>query len=96
MLTLSERLDDESEAEEREEDAITFELSPGNAHDAPEGRELLRDLGSFPGMPSVVEKDYVLGWILAGTNAHAASTLQLPARLLDPQVHWQHLGILFV
>ena len=28
--------------------AITFALSPGNAHDAPEGRELLRDLGSFP------------------------------------------------
>lgn len=25
--------------------AITFALSPGNAHDAPEGRKLLRDLG---------------------------------------------------
>jgi hypothetical protein len=32
--------------------AITFALSPGNAHDAPEGRELLRDLGPMPeGLP---------------------------------------------
>jgi transposase len=28
--------------------AITFALSPGNAHDAPEGRKLLRDLGKPP------------------------------------------------
>ena len=27
--------------------AITFALSPGHAHDAPEGRELLRDLGAM-------------------------------------------------
>ena len=27
--------------------AITFALSPGNSHDAPEGRQLLRDLGSL-------------------------------------------------
>ena len=26
--------------------AITFALSPGNAHDAPEGRQLLRSLGA--------------------------------------------------
>lgn len=28
--------------------AITFALSPGNAHDAPEGRALLRELGPMP------------------------------------------------
>lgn len=39
--------------------AITFALSPGNAHDAPEGRELLRDLGSFPGMPVLMARAYV-------------------------------------
>ena len=38
--------------------AITFALSPGNAHDAPEGRELLRDLGSFPGMPAIMDRAY--------------------------------------
>lgn len=38
--------------------AITFSLSPGNAHDAPEGRELLRDLGSFPGMPVIMDRAY--------------------------------------
>jgi transposase len=30
----------------------------GNAHDAPEGRELLRDLGSFPGMPVIMDRGY--------------------------------------
>ncbi len=38
--------------------AITFALSPGNAHDAPEGRELLRDLGTFPGMPVIMDRAY--------------------------------------
>jgi transposase len=38
--------------------AITFALSPGNAHDAPEGRELLRDLGSLPGMPLLMDRAY--------------------------------------
>jgi transposase len=28
--------------------AITFSLSPGHAHDAPEGRKLLRNLGKAP------------------------------------------------
>jgi transposase len=28
--------------------AITFALSPGNAHDAPEGRKLLKSLGKVP------------------------------------------------
>ena len=28
--------------------AITFALSPGHAHDAPEGRKLLRELGKAP------------------------------------------------
>jgi hypothetical protein len=28
--------------------AITFALSPGNAHDAPEGRALLAELGPMP------------------------------------------------
>jgi transposase len=39
--------------------AITFALSPGNAHDAPEGRELLRDLGTMPeGLPMLMDKAY--------------------------------------
>lgn len=39
--------------------AITFALSPGNAHDAPEGRELLRDLGVMPaGLPMVMDRAY--------------------------------------
>lgn len=34
-------------------------------------REILEATTSFSlGLPSVVEKDYVLGWILAGINAH--------------------------
>jgi hypothetical protein len=34
-------------------------------------REILEATSSFSlGLPSVVEKDYVLGWILAGINAH--------------------------
>jgi transposase len=38
--------------------AIAFALSPGNAHDALEGRDLLRDLGSFPGMPVITDRAY--------------------------------------
>jgi hypothetical protein len=38
--------------------AITFALSPGDAHDAPEGRVLLRDLGSFTGMPVIMDRAY--------------------------------------
>jgi transposase len=39
--------------------AITFALSPGNAHDAPEGRELLRDLGPMPeGLPMLMDRAY--------------------------------------
>jgi transposase len=39
--------------------AITFALSPGNAHDAPEGRELLRDLGPMPeGLPILMDRAY--------------------------------------
>jgi predicted nucleotidyltransferase component of viral defense system len=33
-------------------------------------RELLEAASSFSLLPSVVEKDYVLGWVLAGINAH--------------------------
>lgn len=37
--------------------AITFALSPGNAHDAPEGRELLRGLGPMPeGLPMLMDR----------------------------------------
>ncbi len=35
-------------------------------------REILEAASSFSLLPSVVEKDYVLGWILAGINAHDA------------------------
>ena len=34
--------------------ALTFSLSPGQAHDAPEGRKLLRRLGSQQNGPSLV------------------------------------------
>ena len=34
--------------------ALTFSLSPGQAHDAPEGRKLLHRLGRRHGNPSVV------------------------------------------
>jgi predicted nucleotidyltransferase component of viral defense system len=33
-------------------------------------REILETASSFLLLPNVVEKDYVLGWILAGINAH--------------------------
>jgi transposase len=39
--------------------AITFALSPGHAHDAPEGRELLRDLPPMPeGLPLLMDRAY--------------------------------------
>ena len=39
--------------------AIAFALSPGNAHDAPEGRALLEDLGPMPGeLPMLFYKAY--------------------------------------
>jgi predicted nucleotidyltransferase component of viral defense system len=38
-------------------------------------REILEATSSFSlGLPSIVEKDYVLGWILAGINAHQELT----------------------
>ena len=33
-------------------------------------RHILEAASSFSLLPNVVEKDYVLGWILAGINAH--------------------------
>src|SRR5258706_9411024 len=33
-------------------------------------REILEAASAFSLLPNVVEKDYVLGWILAGINAH--------------------------
>ena len=33
-------------------------------------REILETASSHSLWPSVVEKDYVLGWMLAGSNAH--------------------------
>jgi transposase len=39
--------------------AITFALSPGHAHDAPEGRELLHELGRMPeGLPLLMDRAY--------------------------------------
>jgi transposase len=39
--------------------AITFALSPGQAHDAPEGRKLLRQLGQAPqGVHLVMDRAY--------------------------------------
>jgi transposase len=39
--------------------AVVFALSPGNAHDAPEGRALLEDLGTMPrGLPMLMDKAY--------------------------------------
>jgi len=34
-------------------------------------REILEAASSLSLLPSIVEKDYVLGWILAGINAHS-------------------------
>ena len=33
-------------------------------------REILETASSLSLLPNVVEKDYVLGWMLAGINAH--------------------------
>ena len=39
--------------------AITFALSPGNAHDVPLGRALLEELGPMPdGLPLLMDKAY--------------------------------------
>ena len=39
--------------------AITFALSPGNAHDAPHGRLLLEELGPMPeGLPMLIKRAY--------------------------------------
>jgi transposase len=39
--------------------AIAFALSPGHAHDAPEGRELLKELGPMPeGLPMLMDRAY--------------------------------------
>ena len=39
--------------------AITFALSPGNDHDAPQGRALLEQLGPMPeGIPLLMDKAY--------------------------------------
>ncbi len=39
--------------------AIVFALSPGSAHDAPEGRSLLEQLGPMPdGLPIIMDKAY--------------------------------------
>jgi transposase len=39
--------------------AVTFALSPGQAHDAPEGRKLLRQLGKAPqGVHLVMDRAY--------------------------------------
>ena len=35
-------------------------------------REVLEAASALGLLPSVVEKDYVLGWLLAGINAHPA------------------------
>src|SRR5579864_2727115 len=34
-------------------------------------REVLEAASSFSLLPNIIEKDYVLGWILAGINAHS-------------------------
>jgi hypothetical protein len=33
-------------------------------------REILEAASSFSLLPNIIEKDYVLGWMLAGINAH--------------------------
>ena len=35
-------------------------------------REVLEAASAFGLLPGVIEKDYVLGWLLAGINAHSA------------------------
>ena len=39
--------------------AVKFSLSPGNAHDAPEGRKLLRQIGNrLAGVPLLMDRAY--------------------------------------
>lgn len=42
----------------------------GKASGMIDRREILEIASSFSMLPNVVEKDYVLGWVLAGINAH--------------------------
>ena len=35
-----------------------------------DSREILEAASAFSLLPNIVEKDYVLGWMLAGINAH--------------------------
>ena len=37
-------------------------------------RDILETASALSLLPSVVEKDYVLGWLLAGINAHPELT----------------------
>ena len=50
--------------------AVVFALSPGNAHDAPEGRALLEDLGPMPeGLPMLMDKAYEGNESVRASNA---------------------------
>jgi len=44
-------------------------------------REILEAASSFSLLPNVVEKDYDLGWILAGINAHEELAETGPSRV---------------
>jgi hypothetical protein len=45
-------------------------ISEKNSGSMIDKREILEAASSFSLLPNVVEKDYVLGWILAGIYAH--------------------------
>src|SRR6185312_15890984 len=45
-------------------------ISEKNSGSMIDKREILETASSFSLLPNVVEKDFVLGWILAGINAH--------------------------
>ena len=59
-------------------------------------REILEAASSYSLLPNVVEKDYVLGWILAGINAHEelSRKLGLQGRHLPQEVLFRDLPVL--
>jgi hypothetical protein len=57
-------------------------------------REILETVSSFSLLRKVVEKDFVLGWILAGINGHEYGKLDLQGRHLSQEVLLRDLPLL--
>jgi excisionase family DNA binding protein len=56
-------------------------------------REILESASSYSLLLNIVEKDYILGWILAGINAHdeLADELNLSGKTIYEQVSKGHI-----